>query len=242
MKRFRMFAGPNGSGKSTLIEDVKKHYNVGYFINADVIEKQLKTQGFINCEEYIPTPITQYDWENFQLNAENKQIDKQKFYAISITDNVLVSNAVVDSYIAASIANFFREILLRAESTFSFETVMSHPSKVEFLKKAKAQGFKTYLYFVSTRDPKINIERIGLRVTKGGHNVLEKKVIDRYYRSMELLYDAFMIVDRAFVFDTTFSDHCSLLIEKKSNTMEILEDSIPEWVQHYLLEKTERII
>ena len=41
MKRFRMFAGPNGSGKSTLIEDVKKHYNVGYFINADVIEKQL---------------------------------------------------------------------------------------------------------------------------------------------------------------------------------------------------------
>ena len=51
-----------------------------------------------------------------------------------------------------------------------------------------------------------------------------------------------MIVDRALVFDTTISDHCSLLIEKKSNTMEILEDSIPEWVQHYLLEKTERII
>ena len=39
MKRFRMFAGPNGSGKSTLIEDVKKHYNVGYFINADMIGK-----------------------------------------------------------------------------------------------------------------------------------------------------------------------------------------------------------
>ena len=66
------FAGPNGSGKSTLIEDVKKHYNVGYFVNADIIEKQLKTQGFINCEEYVPTPITQYDWESFQLNAENK--------------------------------------------------------------------------------------------------------------------------------------------------------------------------
>ena len=151
MKRFRMFAGPNGSGKSTLIEDVKKHYNVGYFINADIIEKQLKTQGFINCEEYVPTPITQYDWENFQLNAENKQIDKQKLQSIVITDNILVLNTLIDSYIAASIANFFRQILLCTESTFSFETVMSHPSKVEFLKKAKLQGFKTYLYFVSTQ-------------------------------------------------------------------------------------------
>ena len=60
MKRFRMFAGPNGSGKSTLIEDIKKHYNVGYFVNADIIEKQLKTQGFINCEEYVPTPMPQF--------------------------------------------------------------------------------------------------------------------------------------------------------------------------------------
>ena len=33
-----MFAGPNGSGKSTLIQEVKKNYNVGIFINADEIE------------------------------------------------------------------------------------------------------------------------------------------------------------------------------------------------------------
>ena len=57
MKRFRMFAGPNGSGKSTLIEDVKKYYNVGYFINADVISivmticllKLVKITGMIFC-------------------------------------------------------------------------------------------------------------------------------------------------------------------------------------------------
>ena len=210
MKRFRMFAGPNGSGKSTLIEDVKKHYNVGYFVNADIIEKQLKTQGFINCEEYVPTPITQYDWESFQLNAENKQIDKKKLQSIVITDNILVLNTPIDSYIAASIANFFRQILLCTESTFSFETV-------------------------------INIERIGLRVTKGGHNVLEKKVIERYYRSMELLFEAFMIADRAFIFDTTFSDKYSLLIEKKGTEMKILQDVIPEWTHRYLIEKIENI-
>ena len=241
MKRFRRCAGPNGSGKSTLIEDVKKHYNIGYFVNADIIEKQLNTQGFINCEEYLPTPITQYDWESFQLNAENKQIDKQKLQSIVITDNILVLNTPIDSYIAASIANFFRQILLCTESTFSFETVMSHSSKVDFLKNVKKQAFKTYLYFVTTQDPKINIERIGLRVTKGGHNVLEKKVIERYYRSMDLLFEAFMIADRAFIFDTTFSDKRSLLIEKKGTEMKILQDVIPEWTHRYLIEKIENI-
>ena len=174
MKRFRMFAGPNGSGKSTLIEDVKKYYNVGYFINADVIESALKTKGFIHCDDFL-----QY--------AENKNIDLNKLQQIHIVDNILVCTGTIDSYIAASVANFFREILLKQQSTFSFETVMSHPSKVDFLKKAKDNGFKTYFYFITTQDPAINIKRIGFRVSKGGHNVSEEKIIERYYRTMDLL-------------------------------------------------------
>ena len=38
-KRLRVFAGPNGSGKSTLFEEFKKHFDPGYFINADEFEK-----------------------------------------------------------------------------------------------------------------------------------------------------------------------------------------------------------
>jgi len=64
-----MFAGPNGSGKSTLIEDVKKSYQVGYFVNADVIEYSLKTRGFLDCEVYLPIKVTQEDWEFFLLQA-----------------------------------------------------------------------------------------------------------------------------------------------------------------------------
>lgn len=45
---------------------------------------------------------------------------------------------------------------------------MSHVSKVEFLREAQIQGFKTYLYFVSTVDPDINIARVNYRVSMGG--------------------------------------------------------------------------
>jgi len=39
--RLRIFAGPNGSGKSTLFESLSKKYDVGVFVNADNIEKEL---------------------------------------------------------------------------------------------------------------------------------------------------------------------------------------------------------
>ena len=49
-KRLRVFAGPNGSGKSTIFSSFQKKYDPGYFINADKIEKQLGSAGFIDLE------------------------------------------------------------------------------------------------------------------------------------------------------------------------------------------------
>jgi predicted ABC-type ATPase len=56
-----MFAGPNGSGKSTLIQEVRKSYNVGYFINADEIEFLLSKQKYLDCSLFFPKVITQKD-------------------------------------------------------------------------------------------------------------------------------------------------------------------------------------
>ena len=55
--------------------------------------------------------------------------------------------------------------------SFSFETVMSHPSKIKELKKAKEKGYRIYLYFVCTDDAEINVNRVANRIEKGGHPV-----------------------------------------------------------------------
>ena len=36
---------------------------------------------------------------------------------------------------------------------------MPSPDKIEILHKAQARGFRTYLYYVATEDPEINISR-----------------------------------------------------------------------------------
>ncbi len=66
----------------------------------------------------------------------------------------------IDSYLCARIIDYIRLEFLRLKVSFTFETVMSHISKVEFLREAKRQGYKTYLDHVSTVDPQINIARV----------------------------------------------------------------------------------
>ncbi|AFL85057.1 hypothetical protein Belba_2503 [Belliella baltica DSM 15883] len=236
-RKFRMFAGPNGSGKSTLIQEVKKNYKVGIFINADEIEAQLNQHKFLNTSAYSNKIIQQKEWESFinTIKMTDPRVGEQ-LPIINFTDEFLICKNGLNSYHAALIAEFFRIKLLEDDKTFSFETVMSHPSKIDFLKKAKSAGFTTYLYFICTQDYKINIQRIINRVENGGHHVDEQKTIQRYYRSLELLYDAFIIADRAFVIDSSNRNR-DVIVEKNKNKITIHNQNAPTWVAKYLLDK-----
>src|SRR5262249_30257746 len=72
---------------------------------------------------------------------------------------------------AQAIADQRRAACIADKRSFSFETVMSHPSKVEVLHQARDAGFRIKLFFVSIDDPRTNIERVALRVAQGGHDV-----------------------------------------------------------------------
>jgi len=51
-KRLRVFAGPNGSGKSTVQARVAVNYDMGYFVNADNIESQLRRHNQILFSDF----------------------------------------------------------------------------------------------------------------------------------------------------------------------------------------------
>jgi len=232
-----MFAGPNGSGKSTLITQIGDQYKLGFTINADVIKNLLDTQNHFNCNIFYPDILSQEHWESFLLAYKNDERNSEQLKKkLIIRDNVFVCKQAINSYEAALVATFFREGLLQNTFTFSFETVMSHPSKVDFLNKAKKAGFKTYLYFICTQDPEINKQRVLNRVEKGGHNVDVVKIEDRYYRSLDLLFDAFQLADRAFILDSS-NQNRTVVLEKNTNDILIHDANIPEWVAVYLLDK-----
>ena len=70
--------------------------------------------------------------------------------------------------------------------SFCYETVLSHPSKIELLQEAKKHGYKIVSTFVYTTNPEINVERVASRAKQGGHDVPKEKIVSRYSRALEL--------------------------------------------------------
>jgi predicted ABC-type ATPase len=106
-------------------------------------------------------------------------------------------------YAAAREADRQRQELLLARESMAFETVMSHPSKIEFAIAARTAGYRVTLIFVGVISPEISILRVKQRVANGGHDVPIQKIVDRYDRVMALLPQAIRAVDRALLFDNS---------------------------------------
>ncbi len=49
-----------------------------------------------------------------------------------------------NSYLAATLAEAVRQELLDEGKTFTFETVMSHRSKIDFMLEARKRGYRVY--------------------------------------------------------------------------------------------------
>jgi len=235
-----MIAGPNGSGKSTLEKRLDKSWRIGYFLNADELEKKLSTDGFINLSDY-QLSLNQQDWEASLTNTGSiatKIENKSVLDNISIEHNIIIAgNKKQGSYFSALIIEFLRKQLLMTGQTFTFETVMSHPSKVKFLQEAKESGFKTYLYFIGIGSVETNINRVKERVLKGGHNVPEEKIRERYTKSLELLFDAVKNSDRAYIFDNSENKMVWLAESENGKNIQLKTDAVPQWFDEYLLRK-----
>lgn len=233
IKRLRVFAGPNGSGKSTLFDTISTKFNAGYFINSDLIEKEISLKGFIDLDRY-EIKLSEQDFEDFKsepasISLFQKAQSEDKSIDVIFKNNVLVDKSrSTHSYEAAFITSFIRKYLLKKGKSYSFETVMSHPSKLDEIEDAKKRGFKTYMYFVCIEDPLINISRIENRVEKGGHPVPEEKVIKRYHATLNNLFPALKLVDKAYIFDNSTKE-MKLFAQVKKNELEIVSDKIPNW-------------
>jgi len=153
--------------------------------------------------------------------------------------HLLFPGVQVNAYFASVAADFLRQKLLQRKVSFTLETVMSSPDKVTLLQKAQGFGYRTYLYYIATDDPAINISRVRTRVLQGGHAVPEDKIISRYARSLGLLMDAVRHTSRAYIFDNSGDqkERTWLAEITDGKALEIKADQIPAWFKRAVLDK-----
>ncbi len=236
--RLRMFAGPNGSGKSSLKSLVSPEM-CGIYINPDEIEKEIGLRDFLDLAQF-GVKTTKEDVLDFFLKSSllNSADLIEEASLLKFNDDKLIFHEViVNSYFASVAADFIRHKLIQAGQSFTFETVMSSPDKLELLRKAQERGYRTYLYYIATEDVEINISRVANRVTMGGHNVPKDKIVSRYYRSLDLLMDAIRCTNRAYIFDNSGDEKVWVAEITDSRMLEMKTADIPSWFESKVLDK-----
>ena len=233
-----MFAGPNGSGKSTMKALLRPELLARY-INPDEIEAEIRGRAVFNLSfwdvQTDESEIAEF-FARSTLLARAGLLDAATRLRL-VNGQLLFSDVEVNSYFASVVADFVRQKLLIARRSFTFETVMSSPDKPELLRRAQEAGFRTYLYFVATDDPEINISRVASRVRAGGHDVPTDKIVARYTRSLELLTGAIQSADRAYLFDNSGPRLDFLAEFQGGQLLEIKTDLPPRWFETYVLER-----
>jgi predicted ABC-type ATPase len=111
------------------------------------------------------------------------------------------------SYDAAKLAEEQRHNLLLRGVSFYFETVYSHPSKVDCVGRAKALGYQVIMVMIHLESPALNQARISARVSEGGHDVPADKVVSPIPRLLHHVRTSLPLCDVVRVYDNSSADH-----------------------------------
>ncbi len=139
------------------------------------------------------------------------------------------------SYEAAKLAEEMRYRLLQEGQSFCFETVFSHPSKIDFVAQAKTLGYQIVLVFIHLESPMLNQARVAQRVEEGGHNVPDEKVKERIPRLLKHIKVTIPLCDQVWILDNSRADNpFQRVVTIRMNKVEKHIQSLPDWTKDLL--------
>jgi predicted ABC-type ATPase len=117
------------------------------------------------------------------------------------------------------------EASIRAHQTVGVETVLSTDKYRRLVLEAKQRQFEFRLIFVMLASPDLNVQRVRLRVSKGGHSVPEAKIRERWTKSLGQLPWYLDQADQAAIFDN--SGARPQLIGRKQRGVIVIDPQAP---------------
>lgn len=149
----------------------------------------------------------------------------------------LASDLDLGAYEAARLAGELRRELVKQGVSFAFETVFSDPvgDKLDFLESCMAAGYTVGLVFVGLASARLSAERVAMRVSQGGHDVPQEKLISRFPRTLANLREAIRRLQHVVVFDNSHLAHpYRQLAVFEQGTAAHLAKPTPKWFRDVL--------
>ena len=107
------------------------------------------------------------------------------------------------------------------------------PVKANFLllHKAKAAGYKLNLVYVGIDDADQSNSLVLTRVTRGGYDVPESDIFQRYNRSLENLPKAMQLCDRVRILDNVGADY-RYVLSIDHHKVKFVSKQPPQWLRN----------
>src|SRR6185437_16557367 len=109
------------------------------------------------------------------------------------------------AYDAAEIAERTRSRLIDLGEPFIAETVFSHPSKLDLIRRAQEAGYHVALHVLLVPED-LSVARVRYRVAAGGHDVPVEKIRGRFARLWSIVVRGIEQSDTADVWDNAAHD------------------------------------
>jgi predicted ABC-type ATPase len=139
------------------------------------------------------------------------------------------------SYDAAKLATEIRFKLLHEGRSFCFETVFSHPSKIDFVAQAKTLGYEIILVFIHLDTVSLNQARVAQRLSEGGHNVPDEKVASRIPRLLQNIKKTLPLCDQVRIINNSRIDSPFQQVAVIRNGQKLQQEiALPDWAKELL--------
>ncbi|MFN3349772.1 AAA family ATPase [Pseudorhodoplanes sp.] len=116
---------------------------------------------------YGNTDIEAFDQSVWIINPDLLTKRIQEVERLSLTEANVQAVTRIEAWLETSI---------KAHQTVGVETVLSTAKYRRLVTAAKERKFEFRLLYVMLREPDLNVQRVRLRVIKGGHDVPEAKI------------------------------------------------------------------
>ncbi len=122
--------------------------------------------------------------------------------------------------------------LLQARKTFARETTLSGRTIFSTIDHARDAGYRVGVIYVGLRSAELAIQRVHLRVKKGGHDVPVADISRRYSRSLTNLPRIVAVADRMYFFDNSRSRPIMVMETRKGKVT--YRNRVPAWLNRAL--------
>ena len=155
-------------------------------------------------------------------------------YAVKFFSDIVEEEARY--HLAFELAEYKCEEALKENRNIIIETVNSTTRKFDFYRECKSKGYNITVVYVCTNSYQININRVAKRKAQGGHDVPTEKIISRYQKSLDNMFELSLFADVLYVYDNSNENgQPALCYYKDKNESKLVYE--PKWVIEYFIKK-----